>query len=85
MIEALMDLPTVDPGHNISAITGIANRIGDYRGPVKNHAPNPDGYWWGSVLTKHRWVHVQEIGRKKTVKKMLELGARVYENNTPSN
>ena len=75
-------LPTVDPGHNISAITGVANRVGDYRGPVKNHAPNPCGYWWGMVLTKYRCVHVQEIGREKTVKEMLKLGARHPISNT---
>jgi len=78
-------LPTVDPGHNISATTGIANRVGDYRGPVKNHAPNPGGYWWGQVLTLYGWSHIQEIGREKTEKKMLELGAKPCENKPPSN
>jgi hypothetical protein len=72
-----MDLPTVDPGHNISAITGIANRLGDYRGPVKNHAPNPGGFWWGMVLTKRGWVHVQEVGRERVVKKLLKLKANI--------
>ena len=70
-----MDLPTVDPGHNISAITGIANRLGDYRGPVKNSPPNPCNFWWGGVLTKRGWVHVQEVGRERVVVKLLKLGA----------
>ena len=69
-------LPTVYPGHNISAVTGIPNRVGDYRGPVKNHAPNPGGYWWGQVLTQYGWKHVQEVGRAKTQEAMLRLGAK---------
>ncbi len=61
--------------HNCSASTGVPNPIGDYRGPVKNIAPNPAGYWWGSVHTKTGWRHVQEIGREATEKAMLALGA----------
>jgi len=60
---------------NISAITGIATPIGDYQGPVKNCAPNPDNYWWGCVSTKYGMKHVQERGRKATWTKMLSLGA----------
>ena len=60
---------------NISAITGIPSPIGDYRGPEKNCAPNPGGYWYGTVKTKYGWKHVQEVGREKTWKAMLKLGA----------
>jgi len=50
---------------------------GDYIGPEKNSAPNPGGYWWGCVLVKDRGVvHVQEVGKKKTWEKMVELGAK---------
>ena len=45
-------------------------RRGDYVGPVENTAPNPDGYWWGMVLTSAGWQHHQEIGREATMKSM---------------
>ena len=60
---------------NISAITGIPTPNGDYTGPVKNSAPNPGNYWYGTVHTKYGVKHVQEQGREKTWKKMLQLGA----------
>jgi hypothetical protein len=60
---------------NISAITGIATPIGDYRGPERNCAPNPGGYWSGSVKTKYGWKHVQKRGKEATWKAMKRLGA----------
>jgi len=40
---------------NISAITGIANRVGDHRKPTKNHAPNPENWWSSAVLFPSGW------------------------------
>jgi hypothetical protein len=71
----MKSLPVIPADHNISAITGIANRTGDYRGPLKNHAPNPGNFWWGQVLTSAGWIHVQEVGRAAAEKKMRKLGA----------
>jgi hypothetical protein len=64
--------------YNCSAITGIANVAGDYRGPTREHHPNPRGWWWGMVLRKNvGWRHVQALSREAVEKKMLALGADV--------
>ena len=69
-------LPTILPAEwDYSATTGNPSTLGDYRGPLKNHAPNPDGYWWGQVFTVHGWKDVQEIGRDAVEAKMIALGA----------
>jgi hypothetical protein len=62
--------------NNCSAVTGKPTPIGDYNGPEKNCAPNPGNYWWGTVMTKYGWKHVQEVGKTKTWKAMVKLGAK---------
>ena len=70
-------LTPIPSDRNISATTGVANKIGDYRGPIKNSPPNPGKYWWGAVLVRDAgWRHVQAVGREATEKAMIALGAK---------
>ena len=66
---------------NISAITGIANKLGDHRKEVKNRDPNPGNYWMACVLFEDGWKHYQAVGKEKVVrwrKKVVKQLTRTY-------
>ena len=59
---------------NIGAITGAGNRVGDYRKPVKNSYPNPEDWWWTSVLFTNGWRQFQEKGEEAIYERLdLEI------------